>query len=292
MRHFASVAIDMTTIAFSSHMKRSLYIIPVVVLFMVGLSIAPTQATIVYDSVGFEPPKFTAGLLEGQDGWVRTGNAAGGQVQIAVVESGNQAVQVTRAPNEDARWGVLTTGFPSPLTDPISIQWDMNVLPSGVPSGSFGPFFGVESYADVAGLSFLGSLGVDAGTGDLLYLDPVNGFTETGVTVPFATWHNYELLLDFASDSYSIFFDGALQLSGIGFTTPSDTFSDAPIATVGAAADAISQAAIGSAFFDNYVITSIPEPSAVLFGVVVCTCVGASVVVRRKWAGGAKVADE
>ena len=115
------------------------------------------------------------------------------------------------------------------------------------------------------------------------------------MTVPFQTWHNFELLLDYATDTYSIFYDGALQLSGIGFSEglgEVDTFSDAPIATVAAAGDAISQAAIGSAFFDNYVITSIPEPSAVLFGAVVCTCVGASVIVRRKWAGGAKVANE
>ena len=54
----------------------------------------------------------------------------------------------------------------------------------------------------------------------------------------------------------------------------------------------ISQAAIGSGFFDNYVITAIPEPSAMLFGALVCTCVGASAFVRRKWTGGATVSNE
>ena len=81
------------------------------------------------------------------------------------------------------------------------------------------------------------------------------------------TWHNFELLLDYASDTYSIFYDGALQLSGIGFSEglgEVNTFSDAPITTVGAAGDVISQAAIGSAFFDNYVITAIPEPTPVI----------------------------
>ena len=276
-------------------MKSPLHVSVVAVLFLMGLAITPSHATIVYDSVGFEAPTFTAGLpLEGQDSWLRTGTNSASQVQIAVVDSGNQAVQITRAPNEDTRWGVLTTGFPASPTDLISIQWDMNVLPSGVPSGSFGPFFGVEAYSDPGGLTFLGSLGVDTATGEILYLDPVNGFTAVpSVTVPFATWHMYELLLDFGSDTYSIFFDGALQVSGIGFTDgPSNSFSDAPIATIGAAADVISQAAIGSGFFDNYVITAIPEPSAVLFGAVVCTCVGAGVVLRRKWARSVKVAEE
>jgi hypothetical protein len=276
-------------------MKTPLRFLLFAVLFSLGLAITTSEATIVYDSDGFEPPTFTAGLpLEGQDSWVRTGTASASQVQIAVVDSGNQAVQVTRAPNEDARWGVLTTGFPASPTDLISIQWDMNVLPSGVPSGSFGPFFGVEAYSDVAGLTFLGSLGVDTATGEILYLHPVNGFTAVpAVTVPFASWHMYELLLDFGSDTYSIYFDGALQVSGIGFTDgPSNSFSDAPIATVGAAGDAISQAAIGSGFFDNYVITAIPEPSAVLFGGLVCTVIGASVIGRRIRSVGAKSAEE
>ena len=84
-------------------MKKLLHILPVVVLFLVGHSIAPSQATIVYDSGGFETPRFTAGLpLEGQDGgaWVRTGSDSASQVQIAVVEAGNQAVQITRTRKE------------------------------------------------------------------------------------------------------------------------------------------------------------------------------------------------
>jgi hypothetical protein len=275
-------------------MKTFPRVLLVAMLILVGF-VTLTQATIVYDSDGFEPPDFTAGLpLEGQDGWVRTGTTSASQVQIAVIEAGNQAVQITRAPNEDARWGVLTTGFPASPTDLISVRWDMNVLPSGLPSGSFGPFFGVEGYADAAGLTFLGSLGVDTATGEILYLHPVTGFTAVpSVTVPFQTWHMYELLFDFGSDTYDIFYDGALQVGGIPFTDgPQSTFSDAPIATVGAAGDAISQAAIGSGFFDNYVITAIPEPSAVLFGALVCACTGASIIVRRIRAGRAQLATE
>jgi hypothetical protein len=143
----------------------------------------------------------------------------------------------------------------------------MNVLASSVPLGSFGPFFGVEAYDD-PGMSamLLGSLGVDAATGEILYLDPTFGFTAVpSVTVPFGTWHSFELLLDFGSDEYSIFYDGALQVSGIDFFSgPSNNFSDAPIATVAAGADMTSQGAIGTGFFDNYVITAIPEPTPVI----------------------------
>ena len=204
-------------------MKKLHHIVYVIVLCLVSFVTAPSQAVIVYDSGGFETPRFMAGLpLEGQDGgkWVRTGTTSASQVQIAVVESGNQAVQITRAPNGDARWGVLTTGFPASPTDLISVKWDMNVLPSGVPSPpSFGPFFGVEAYSDPGGLTFLGSLGVDTATGEILYLDPVDGFTAIpSPTSPFASWHTYELLLDFGADEYSIFYDGALLESDIPFT--------------------------------------------------------------------------
>ena len=97
-------------------MKRSRHIVAVVVLFMVGLSIAPSQATIVYDSGGFESPRFTAGLpLENQDGglWVRTGTASASQVQIAVIESGNQAVQITRRTKRGHSVGRAHDWFPS-----------------------------------------------------------------------------------------------------------------------------------------------------------------------------------
>ena len=131
---------------------------------------------------------------------------------------------------------MLTTGFPASPTDLISIEWDMNILPSGVSFPSFGPFFGVEAYAlPGGGQTVLGSLGVDTATGEILYLHPVNGYT-VAPSLPVApnTWHTYELLLDFGSDKYSIFYDGASLVSGIDFTDgPSSTFSDAPIATVG-----------------------------------------------------------
>ena len=85
----------------------------VALMLLAGLTVTPSYADIVvYDSDGFEMPKFTAGNLEGQDGWVRTGNASGGVVEIAVVESGFQAVQITRAPNEDCAVGRTHDWFP------------------------------------------------------------------------------------------------------------------------------------------------------------------------------------
>jgi hypothetical protein len=88
-------------------------VVLVAALFLVGLSMTPTRAVIVYDSGGFEPP-FVAGMpLEGQGPWVTTATNSTSLVQTAVKASGNQAVQITRAPNEDARWGVPVTGLPA-----------------------------------------------------------------------------------------------------------------------------------------------------------------------------------
>jgi hypothetical protein len=184
-------------------------------------------------------------------------------VQTATVQAGNQAVQINRAANEDARWGVVKPL--AAVTGTVMVEWHQNTSQTVLPAGSFGPFFGVEAYDDLpaGGPLLLASWGVDAFTGELLYLHPVNGFTPTGDVVAFGTWHRLGITLDYDLDVYSVFLDGVLKAT-TSFATPGgDDFTDAPLAAVAAAGDAASQAATGTAFFDNYVITSAPRAVAV-----------------------------
>ena len=57
--------------------------------------------SVVFDSEGFEPPRYTPGNLEDQDPlgpWQKDDPRAGlAQVQTATVDSGSQAVRLTRA---------------------------------------------------------------------------------------------------------------------------------------------------------------------------------------------------
>ena len=88
-------------------------------------------------------------------------------MQNSVVHAGSQAVLVTRAANSDQRWAVPDqVGFPTQRF--VTVDWDMRVSqPSNLTA--FGPFFGVDSYDDLGTFGQLGSFGVDATTGELLY---------------------------------------------------------------------------------------------------------------------------
>jgi len=228
---------------------------------LIAASIAGTASAVgpIVDTNGFEG--FALGPLEGQQGWVSSGAAVGSAtIQSSVVQSGSKAVAVARGPNVDRRWAKPVTGFPTQRF--VVINWDMRVAPTGA-TGVFGPFFGVETYDAIPAtppLKVLGSLGVDATTGDVLYQPPGGALTDTGVLAAFNAWHSFRIVLDFAGHNYSVFFNGAkLNASPIGFVdhtiaNPLNDFSDADIAALGAGGDPGSMAQTGNAYFDNFVV--------------------------------------
>jgi hypothetical protein len=136
--------------------------------------------------------------------------------------------------------------------------------------GTFGPFFGVEAYdADNSppAIGLLGSLGVDATTGDVLYQFQDTGFfTETGTVVAFGSWRHYSIELNYAAHQYKVFLDNTL-LATTGFVDHNiipgglNHFTDADIAAIAAAGDLASDSLTGTAYFDNFIV-QVPEPSA------------------------------
>jgi hypothetical protein len=251
--------------------KRSFGALVLVMLGVVAVA-EPARAQGVYDSGGFEPPRFSTGNLAGQDTvlgpWLKDSGTATGVVQTATVQGGTQAVQVTRPADEDGdtRFAVVKPVTPTPL-QLIRVSWDMNVTRTQIPGMPFGPFFGVEGY-DGSGDDFpllIGSLGVDATTGDVLYQDE-NGFfaePETRTIVPFGQWNRYMIEMDFAAQEYTAYLNGTPLVTSpfvdrdLGITR----FTDAPIATLAATLESLS-IATGTAYFDNYTIEIVPEPAS------------------------------
>ena len=229
-----------------------------VVLFLA----APSFATVIdiVDSKGFENPPYSLGNLVGQQGWLTTGVSSTANVQTAVKQAGDQAVAVTRAANEDCRWAVPSFGYPSQQY--VDINWDMRV--SQRTGGGYGPFFGVEAYQSDAIFGLLGSLGVDATTGDVLYQAQDTGYlVETGTTVSYDVWNHYRILLDYGADQYSVYLNGT-PLATTGFVDRAlglDYFTDADISALAAGGDSESQAATGTAYYDNFLVQEVPEPS-------------------------------
>jgi PEP-CTERM motif len=267
---------------------------------------------------GFELPFTTVflgtGQLEGQvnpagEGqvlppgqWQRTpGGTSTAVVQSAVFApgGGTQAVQVNRAANNDVRWAVQVDhlGYPDypnpfppePAQPCLCINWDMRVQQTQGAAGTFGPFFGVEAYDDATGIGLLGSLGVDATTGDVLYQATGTGaLTETGSVVGFGQWNRFQIKLDYSTNQYTIYRNFA-SLGTFGFVDGAglDQFSDADISALGAAGDPGSQALTGTAYFDNFLVREgacpIPEPATIAligFGLA-----GASLGARRNRQG-------
>jgi hypothetical protein len=264
---------------------------------------------------GFELPFTTVfggtGQLEGQinpagEGqvlapgqWQRTpGGTSTAVVQSAVFApgGGTQAVQVNRAANNDVRWAVQVDhlGYPDypdpfppePAQPCLCINWDMRVEQTQGAAGTFGPFFGVEAYDDASGIALLGSLGVDATTGDVLAQDPAQGgdLVETGSVVSFGQWNHFQIKLDYSTDQYTVYRNFA-SLGTFGFVDGAalDQFSDADISAL-AAGPGASGALTGTAYYDNFLVREgacpIPEPTT--FALIGFGLVGASLIRRNR----------
>lgn len=272
-----------------------------VVAACLSFSGASSFAQTIIDGEGFEPPQYSTtfggdGKLEGQLGdlpgdgvqaaWLASiGTTSTAVVQSGVVASGSQAVQMDHAANEPTgggRFGIPVTAWPDNARY-VCIEWDMYVEETVGPTGTFGPFFGVEAYDDITvgqgDFGLLGSLGVDASTGDILYQQSGTGFlVETGSTVNFGEWNHFHIDLDFELGEYSIYVntpaDPNLALATESFVDGGvalQDFSDAPLASFAAAGDPQSQALTGTAFFDNYIVyqldVKVPEPTTLVLGV-------------------------
>jgi hypothetical protein len=243
-----------------------------------------TAAVTLFDSNGFEPPAYTTGAftgstyngqLEGQPNSLPLFQQSGPNANKATVVSNTvggtalQVVRLDRTSSPDTRWGVPLSGYPLSTTDQITISWNMRVEQSANQGNTFGPYFGIEAYASPGGgNTLLGSLGVDATTGDVLYQAAGTGeLTETGTFAAFGAWNAYSIVLDYATHKYKTYFNNILLGSPIGFVDGAfNTFSDADLSGLQAAANSASIA--GTAYYDNYRITEVPEPvSAVLAGI-------------------------
>jgi hypothetical protein len=263
-----------------------------------ALATSASAASIIVDSHGFEQPFFTttflgSGQLEGQTPatfngtWLRTKGPGTGtaNVENSVVGAGAQAVEVHRNANSDDRWGVPVSGYPSIGQSYICIDWSMRVEQTTGQANTFGPFFCVEAYDDdAASIGLLGSLGVDASNGEVLYQVQDTGFlTAAGPTVAFGVWNDYRIELNYNAHTYRFFLNGAL-LGQTGFVDQNNVvgglneFTDADIAAIAAAGDALSQALGGTAYFDNFIVTEsnmpcIPEPAAGVLAAIGLSCV-------------------
>jgi hypothetical protein len=241
----------------------------------VALAGGAARAAVVFDSGGYEGPRYVAGEHAGQDTlgpWLKDAGTATAVVQGTVTNGGTQAIQYTRPASAagDTRYGVLRPLTPTAPLQLLRVNWSMNVQQTQAPNVDFGPFFGVEGYEAFGdSIKLVGSLGVDASTGDVLIQETGSGaFIETGLVLPFNQWNNFTLEMNYVTHTYQAFVNGAPVGDAEPFVDPGIVaFSDAPISTLAASGGA-GLSAPGTAYFDNYSIEIVPEPAtAAIIGV-------------------------
>jgi len=253
--------------------------------------VAPmASAAVVYDSAGFESPRFTAGApVQGQDDlngpWLKDPGTSTATVSTVNAFSGTQDVVVTRVAGAtgDTRWAVSKPQAPATGFNVFDIDADVRVEQAtfaGSPPNNtdVGPLFGLEAYdASTTPLSpkLIGSLTIDATTGDVLYQSTGAGFlTETGTIVTRGAYHHLKLRVDFGTGKYSTYVDNALVHTESFVDSGILAFTDGPITTIAGSGTSVTSAT-GTAYFDNYAINVVPEPTGVaLVGIALAAFAG------------------
>ncbi|RIK73423.1 MAG: hypothetical protein DCC67_17940, partial [Planctomycetota bacterium] len=212
---------------------------------------------ITFDAGGFEDYRLAD--LDGQQRWKKLGSPDGSAVvQNVVVAGGNRAVQIDRAPNADNWWGV-PLGPAAPKGPHVLVAWNMRVRATGAENGGLGPFLGVQAYDDHSrGLGLIAALGVDATTMDVVYQREGDGIiVETGAKASPDVWYSYAILMDFAEQQFTIYFEGqplaTNKFVDLGVADVElDRLTDADLTALPAQANQQSQAMAGTAYVDDF----------------------------------------
>ena len=250
---------------------------------LAGLCAASANAAVLYNSGGFEA---TAGFTSvgqnniiGQTGGTPASTFAGttsvptakvgtyfggtnGNLQFVALDATGSNGNGTAG--NDSGFFYPTTYSNTPYQaagQSIAIIYTMTTSNPTATSGS--PFFGITAFDDggnvIARLGVNNSAGANSGR---LVGSPAEGMF-SGFTATPGTFYQYELLLNYAAQTYSVYTapaDGstAFTLRGTGaFATASTTFADADLTTFSLDGAAYS----GTAVFDNYSVQTVPEPA-------------------------------
>jgi len=261
----------------------------------------PSGATVLYNAGGFEDTsRFTLNNnIDGQDGgkWIEaagTGNpllVSGGTVINTGPNSSvtGNVLGANLGSGEAANWLVPDLDAPLPGKPVVVIEWEQYVESTGLTvenpvTGPFGPLFGVEAFNFPTRLA---QVVIDATTGEIYAtqadLPGFEGFLDVDTPLnPGSTpdardaWHSFRMELDFSAagnqlegseGQVKVYFNSTLiftddfaesQVPGSN-ALDSSAFTDAPFA---AFQDPASPTLSANAFFDDYVVYAIPEPTS------------------------------
>ncbi len=218
--------------------------------------VASANAAVLFDSQGFEAPTYTLGSLPGQNGWLLDNNPPGPfTVQNTVVRSGSQAVRATGG-GTGTNWTFPDISYTPAAGEIISVRADLARTVGS--TASFGYLLDIYS---PAGRIARAGLGTNAGTivPVLTTLNTAGApatFLASNATYAANQWVNFEILLNFATQSYDLNIDGISIATNLPFVGAGASLADADfqVSTAATAND------VG--YLDNYIVETIPTPGA------------------------------
>jgi len=225
------------------------------------ITVTQSLAATIYDSAGFESPRFVASQpVDGQDPspvgpgpWQQDNGASTAIVSSANPIEGAQSLLVTRTntANGNTRWGVVKSIAPGAFTNVVEILFDMRVTYA---AQGYGPLFGIEAYdASAESPKLIGSLFLDASTGELICHETGTArHRATGQFLARNVHHHFKLAINFTTKTCAIYANGNLLHTEPFVDATVAAFTDAPITTLAAG----SPNETGTAYFDNYRINS------------------------------------
>jgi len=219
---------------------------------------------------------------------------------LSEILNGAQALRVARTANDTGSqryfYAQQTKDVTGAVLRFVTVQWNMRVdaPTSTVPSA--GPFFGIEGKGFVTGdlgntpgsVPYrMGALGVNAGTREVVVTGratsggPISQFASSPdgnplnlVTVNYGQWYTFQTIYDFQNKTFDVGFGpvaGPVSIieTGISWAEAESVanltrFGDADIlgtALIGSTTPFAAQPSSGVAFFDDLIVTAVPEPT-------------------------------
>jgi hypothetical protein len=240
----------------------------------VVLAVPAAHAAPIYDSAGFDNTaanRFPSGSnLAGDDSFGGTwGQFGTGTATVtnnaAIAKSASQYITASHgaaANSGDVYWSPTTNNFAPTGTNSIVVVDVDERLPTGTTNN---PVYGVEIFTSEG--NSIAFAGLDGTTGELYTRLPNQNLVKVTPTFIAAkdTWYHLQVRADYNAKTFSILVDGVAKDSNRAFVTVGDIgdFQDADLAVTQLSTSATS----GSALYDNFVITTAPEPASIaIFG--------------------------
>jgi hypothetical protein len=212
---------------------------------VLALSAAPVWASVIY-ATGFESPVFSAGGVNGQNGWSTFGNAAASTVQSAVAASGTQALAV------DGSVVGQHGPYYSTAATAGTLLISADILLTSAGALSSWQFAGLG-----AGLApFAGGFDVEGNT-----IKAITAGYPTIGTLSRGVWNHFDIYLDFGLQQTTIAMNGTTLASGLAFCGDNGPCTGSAVATLGTVLFDSFGSGQDFGYLDNFSLSAVPEPT-------------------------------